>query len=60
MAQALPRLNVQVIPGGMVEPPPVEGPDAIGDILAPQPETPDAGPAPERPKPPTKAEEIPF
>ena len=33
MAAALPRLNVQPIPGGDVAPPPPEGPDAIGAII---------------------------
>jgi penicillin-binding protein 1A len=33
MAQALPRLKTQAIPGGDVAPPPPEEPDSIGDVL---------------------------
>jgi penicillin-binding protein 1A len=49
MSTALPRLNVQEIPGGSVEPPPVD--DPIGDLLSggvdqPQPAATDAAPPP--------------
>ena len=34
MSSALPRLNAQPIPGGTIDPPPVEAPvDPIGDLL---------------------------
>jgi penicillin-binding protein 1A len=41
MTAALPKLNVQPIPGGVIEPPPAPGTDPIGDLLAPA-----AAPAP--------------
>ena len=47
MSAALPRLKATPIPGGMVEPPPVENTDPIGDLMntTPGPE----GPAAETP-----------
>ena len=63
MGAALPRLNVQPIPGGFVAPPPSATPetDPIGDLLAPagNPPKPEA---PEKARPPEKgrAEEIPY
>ncbi len=45
MAAALPRLKATPIPGGVVEPPPVENTDPIGDLINPAPE----GPAAETP-----------
>ncbi len=41
MAAALPRLKVQAIPGGVIEPPPLDPQaDPIGDLLAPQAQAP--------------------
>ena len=57
MGTALPRLNVQAIPGGTLEPPPGElVPDTIGDLLNPnaEPNRPDI-PAEKPPK-----EDIPY
>ena len=47
MAAALPRLKATPIPGGVVEPPPIENTDPIGDLMntTPGPE----GPAAETP-----------
>lgn len=48
MSAALPRLKATPIPGGVIEPPPIDAPDPIGDLLpgaAPAP----AGPAAETP-----------
>ncbi len=59
MSAALPRLAVQPIPGGTVEPPPSDGTqtDAIGDILNPDPEGVGAPPPPvEHPH----GEEVPY
>ncbi len=63
MGAALPRLNVQVIPGGLVEPPMPEsaGADPIGDLLTPS----ETGQKPEpseriRQGEKGKAEEIPY
>jgi hypothetical protein len=64
MAQALPRLRAQVIPGGYAAPPEQE-PDAIGDLLSNlgvgggEPATP--VPAPEQKAPtPRLPEEVPY
>lgn len=63
MGAALPRLNVQPIPGGFVEAPPAEvlPADPIGDLLAPAATAPkpEAG---EKARPPekSKVEEIPY
>ncbi|OYU68991.1 MAG: penicillin-binding protein [Alphaproteobacteria bacterium PA2] len=63
MGAALPRLNVQPIPGGFVEAPPAEAlpADPIGDLLAPaatapKPEAGEKARPPEKPK----VEEIPY
>jgi len=52
MAQALPRLNAQPIPGGVVEPPRTE-PDPIGDFLSGAVEA--LRPGPPTPQPPAQA-----
>jgi len=46
MTAALPKLKVQPIPGGVIEPPPAPGTDPIGDILDPAPQYPPAAGAP--------------
>ena len=58
MGAALPRLAVQPIPGGYIEPPPPEapGPDAIGDLLNPAAQAPRPGAEGEHPQ----GEEIPY
>jgi penicillin-binding protein 1A len=57
MAAALPKLNVQPIPGGVAEAAPAEPADAIGDLLNPAPETPDG----ETPPPaPARPEDVPY
>jgi penicillin-binding protein 1A len=45
MTSALPKLKVQPIPGGVIEPPPEPGADPIGDLLGPGGE-PALGPPP--------------
>jgi penicillin-binding protein 1A len=56
MSRALPRLNVQPIPGGVAEPPPSDVVDPIGDILTPPSEFASPTLAPEKPK----AEDVPY
>ena len=59
MAAALPRLKATPIPGGVVEPPPVENTDPIGDLMntTPGPE----GPAAETPVgAPPPADRLPY
>jgi penicillin-binding protein 1A len=47
MAAALPRLKATPIPGGVIEPPPIENTDPIGDLMNAQPAP--EGPAAETP-----------
>jgi penicillin-binding protein 1A len=54
MTSALPKLKVQAIPGGVIEPPPEPGADPIGDLLGPGGE-----PVP-APAPSSDMEEAPF
>jgi penicillin-binding protein 1A len=56
MSRALPRLNVQPIPGGVAEPPPADATDAIGDILTPPSEFTSPELAPDKPK----GEDVPY
>ena len=63
MGAALPRLNVQPIPGGFVSAPPPEPTEAdpIGDLIAPQAATQKAEPSDKQhPADKAKAEEIPY
>jgi penicillin-binding protein 1A len=61
MTSALPKLKVQPIPGGVIEPPPAPGEDPIGDILDPMaiPPTVESGAPPPQPQP-APAEHAPF
>ena len=57
MSRALPRLNVQAIPGGMIDPASmVQQPDPIGELLKAEPVEPDQEPTPAK----SKTEDIPY
>jgi len=58
MSAALPRLNVQAIPGGTVEPPPVD--DPIGDLLSAPTDQPQPAATPAAPPPSPEPESVPF
>jgi penicillin-binding protein 1A len=59
MTAALPRLNVQQIPGGTIAPPPGDTEhDPIGDLLDPQPQQP--APTPGQPVPAPDPEAAPY